>query len=71
MGIVNGIILVAAGGYIPKGAGIDQLPAPERGPENLTITLTTVNTPGTKPAARYHAAGTVPRAGSIITIWSL
>jgi hypothetical protein len=69
--IIHRVIFIPSGGYIPKGTGIDKLSAPEGSLENLTIAPASVDTPGTKSAARHHTCGTVCRSGGVITVWSL
>jgi hypothetical protein len=61
VGIIDGIVLVRAGGDFAEGTGIDQFAAAEAGAEDLAVSAATVDTARAKPAGWDDKLGTVKR----------
>ena len=57
--VVDGVVLVAAGGDVAERAGVDQLAAPERGLEHLAVADTAVHAARAEARLGHHASRAV------------
>ena len=59
MGVIDRIVFIASGSHLAERPGINQLPTAEGCLEDLAVSGTTVQAPGTHAAHRRNVAGTV------------
>ena len=67
--VVDRVVLVAAGGHRPERTGVDDLPAAERGLEDLAVAPAAVDAAGAQPGARRPRCESGSTSGSRHSRW--